>query len=158
MEQFQKDLEEAKKKIYVADHMLSNAFTLLKDPKILLAILDNVHQCFTKSLSAFLAYERLFKRIPSYATNPESEMNFFKIKVLKKYEFDEKLVETFDRVRDLLVAHGEAPVEFTRKDSVVIASNKYDLKTISPELTKQFIMDGKSFLSFIENKIGGKNA
>lgn len=153
MEKFQEDLDAAKKKIYVADHMLSNAFTLLKDPKILLAIIDNVHECFTKSLSAFLAHERLFKRIPSYSTNPESEMNFFKIKIIKKYGFDEQLVETFDKVRDLLIAHGQAPVEFSRKDSYVIASNKYDLKTISPELTKQFIMDGKSFLSFVEKKI-----
>ena len=153
MEQFQEDIAQARKKIYVADHMLSNAFNLLKDPKILLAILDNIHECFTKSLSGFLAHERLFKRIPAYSKNPESEMNLFKLKILKQYGFDQQVVKSFDKVRDLLIAHGKAPVEFTRKDNYVIASNKYDLKTISPELTKQFITDGKSFLTFVEQQI-----
>lgn len=153
MEQFEKDLNEAKKKIYVADHMLSNAFSLLKDPKILLAILDNVHECFSKSLSAFLYHERLFKRIPAYAKNPESELTMFKLKVYKKYGFDDELITTFDKIRDLLIAHNASPVEFSRKDSYVIASNKYDLKTITPEETKKFILDGKKFLNSIEEKI-----
>ena len=153
MEDFEQKIGAAKQKIYVADHMLSNTYNLLKDPKLLLAILDNIHLSMTQALSGFLAHERLFKRIPHYNDEPESELNFFKLKVFNKYGFEQHYVDLIDRLRDILQAHDAAPVEFSRDKNFVIASSNYDLKKISPEDLKKDIKTCKDFIREVEDKI-----
>jgi hypothetical protein len=153
MEEFQKKISEAKKKIYIADHMLSTTYNLLNDPKILLAIVDNIHISFTLALSGYLEHERIFKRISHYNKTPESELNFFKLRVYKKEGFDEDYIKTFDKLRDILREHKNSPIEFSRDKSYVIASDKYNLKKITPEDIKKDIKTCKNFLALIEKKI-----
>jgi len=153
MEDFEKKIAEAKKKIYVADHMLSTTFSLLNDPKILLAIIDNIELAFTYGLSGYLEHERMFKRISHYTPTPESELNFFKLKVHKKEGFKDEFVNTFDKLRDIMQAHKTAPVEFSRNKDYIIASDSYSLKRITPEDIKKDIKTCKDFLQFVELKI-----
>lgn len=153
MESFEVKLKDAKDKIYVADHMLTNTYSLLKDPKILLAIIDNISLSFEGALSAFLEHERIFRRIPSYNQTPESELNFFLLKVKDKYDFDSDLVETYVKVRDILAAHKDSSMEFSREGSFVMANEEYDLTKISPEDIKKDIKSCKDFQAIVEKKI-----
>jgi hypothetical protein len=133
--------------------MLSSTYNLLKDPKLLLAILDNINLAYIHALSGFLAHERLFKRIPHYNNTPESELNFFKLKVHTKYGFDKCYIETMDRLNDILATHKDAPIEFSRDKNFVIASINYDLKKISPDDLKKDIKTCKDFIREVQEKI-----
>lgn len=153
MESFEAKLKDSKDKIYVADHMLTNTYGLLKDSKILLAIIDNISLAFEGALSAFLEHERLFKRISSYNKTPESELNFFLLKVKSKYDFDTDLIDTYVKLREILAAHKDSSMEFSRKGNFVIANEEYDLTKITPEDIKKDIKSCKDFLAVVEKNI-----
>lgn len=153
MEDFEVKLKDAKNKLYVADHMLTNTYGLLKDSKILLAIIDNISLSFEGGLSAFLEHERLFRRISAYNKTADSELNFFILKVKDKYEFEEDFEKTYSRLREILRAHKDSSMEFTRKGNFVIANEEYDLTKITPEDIKKDIKTCRDFLLLVEKKI-----
>jgi hypothetical protein len=153
MEPFQQKFQTAKKKIYVADHMLSTTYSLLKDTKILLAILENVHYAYENALSALLEHERLFKRIPSYNDTVMSRKNIFKMKIQKTYDFDLMHANIMDKLASILQKHKDSPVEFSKDNKYIIASDSYDLTKISPEDLKTDIKSCKEFIAQVEKVI-----
>ncbi|MFT4326030.1 MAG: hypothetical protein ACMXYK_00850 [Candidatus Woesearchaeota archaeon] len=150
MEQYDDTLAIAKQKIFVSEYMLSNTYELLKDPKLLLAILDNVHTAYMETLKSLLGYERFFKRIPSYATSLESMINVYSLKVQKRYDLDKKYAISMMEIKEILDEHKDAAVEFSRKEKLVIANDSYTLKTISKESLKKTIETCKEFLKKTE--------
>ena len=153
MEEFEEKLKAGRDKIFVADHMLMTTYSLLKDPKILLSILDNISLAYESTLSAFLQYERLFRRISSYTPEAGSELNFFQLKVMNKYGIKEDLIEPYVRIRDILKAHKDSNIEFSRNGNYIIANDDYDLTKISAEEIKKDIKSCKDFQALIEKKI-----
>ncbi len=59
-------------------------------------------------------------------------------------------------IKDIIIQHKKSPVEFTRKDSFVICSDDYQMKTISLDKMKNYILHSKSFIQNI-NGIINKN-
>ena len=62
MERYEIALENAKKNIRVADHMLSVTYKLVNDPKMLLAVMERINNALSYSVASILHYERLYKR------------------------------------------------------------------------------------------------
>lgn len=151
MEKFQELRESAKKKIGVADHMLTQTYPLIQDPKLLLAVLENVFLSFTNSMSSILYYERLFKRIPPFQDNFESKFNSFRARIVEKHNVNAKYVNTIKEVKDLIVQHKKSPVEFVRKDKFVICNENYKIKTISINDIKSYIQEAKEFNKISQN-------
>lgn len=153
MESFQQKFQIAKQKVYVADHMLSTTYSLLKDTKILLAILENVNVAYSNALDALLEHERMFKRIPPYNNTESSKLNLFKMKIQKAYKFDLMHANTMDKLIAIVQKHKDAPVEFSKDNKFVIASETYDLTKISPENLKTDIRLCKEFIAQVEKVI-----
>lgn len=146
MEKFQELRAISRKKIGIADHMLTQTYPLIQDPKLLLAVLENVFLALANSMGAILHYERLFKRIPPFQDNFDSKYNMFRAKIVDKYGIERKYVEVINEVKDMIVQHRKSPVEFTRKDKLVICNGDYKMKTISVDNIKQYIADTKEFI------------
>src|SRR3989338_261446 len=85
MEKFQESRERARRNIQLADHMLTQTYPLVKDPKLLLAVIENIFLALTNAMASVLYYERLFKRIPPFHDNFESKFYLFKMKTAMKY-------------------------------------------------------------------------
>ena len=85
MEKFQELREISQKKILLADHILTQTYPLLKDPKLLIAAVDNIFLAYSNSMGALLHYERLFKRVPSFTDNFESKMRVLKEYCMEKF-------------------------------------------------------------------------
>jgi len=66
MEKFQELRELSKKRIRVADHMLTMTYPLVQDSKLLLAVVENIFLALTYIMGSVLHYERTFKRIPLF--------------------------------------------------------------------------------------------
>lgn len=156
MEQFQILRDRALHKVRVADHMLFMTYPLVKDPKLLLSIIENIFASLDYGVSALLQHERLFKRIPPYHDTFPSRFDIFKNKMVPRYKLSPKHVSLVKDIRTLLSERKKSPVEFARKDKFVICSPNYSLKTIDVNLVKKYIFETKVFVNNI-NSIVSKN-
>ncbi len=151
MEKFQESNARAKKHLHTADHMLSTTYPLVKDPKILLVVLDNLNSSLLSILDTMLEYERLYKRIPSYTDKFEAKFDVFRNRIAKRYNFEKEFMETIREIKETLHAHKKSPMEFPRKNKFVICSSNYDTKTISPETLKSYIAKTKLYNQVVQN-------
>ncbi|MBN2052277.1 hypothetical protein JW756_02125 [Candidatus Woesearchaeota archaeon] len=156
MEEFQVLRDKALQKIKVADHMLFMTYPVVKDPKLLLAIVENIFNSLDYGIGALLQYERLFKRIPPFNDTYPSRIEVFRNKMVPKYRFSTNYLSLITDVRSVLSEHKNSPVSFIRKDKFVICSPTYSMKTIDINTVKKYIFETKLFLNQI-NKIVSEN-
>lgn len=149
MEKFQKSKEDALKFIKSADHMLTQTYPLVKDPKLLLAVLNNIYIALEHTMSAVLYYDRVYKRIPPFYDNFESKFNIFKIKSapLNKLTLQ---VQFIQEIRELVKKHKQSPVEFSRRDAFVICDSDYKMRTITIPTLKDYVERTKDFYAQME--------
>lgn len=140
------EFAQAKKYIKLADHMLTQTYPLIKDPKLLLAVLDDVFLAFEHSMNSVLYCERYYKKIPPFHTHFESKFNVFKKEVVPRNQSLKIFVPIISDLQSLIIAHKRSPVEFVRKDKFVISTDDYKLKTISKEEMERKIKESKLFL------------
>jgi len=151
MEKFQEVREKAKKHIKIADHMISVTFPLVKDNKLLLAVIENIFLAYTNAIGSLLYFERVFKRIPPFQDNFESKFMMFKEMCVQKYKIDRNYIADIQDLKNIILSHKKSPIEFTRKDRFVICSNNYTLETISISNIKKYLDKAKLFIEEINN-------
>ena len=156
MERFQAARAKAEKSIMIADHMLFITYPLVKDNKLLMAILENIYIAFSQSLDSVLYYERLFKRIPPFHDTFESKFNIFSTKIVERYGVGKQYLEAMKQVEALVKDHKNSPIEFIREGKFVICSKDYSMKTITVDELKNFIRLAKNFIK-LNNNIVEKN-
>jgi len=154
MEEFQKARDEAKKNIKIADHMLSVTYPLIKDPKLLLAIIENIFLAYTNAMNAIVYYDRLFKRIPPFQDSFESRFNVFRQRCLIKHNLPRNFATEIQELKDIITEHKNSPIEFSRNDKFVICSDNYRIKTISLNDIKNYIEKAKLFIQAMDNIVG----
>ena len=155
MTEYLNHLKKSKRYLHIADHMLTQTYPLIKDPKLFVAIMDNVFLCLSSSLDALVFYERELKEIPPFHNSFESKFNVFKLKLMSKYSIDVSFLKFIEDIKNIILKHRESPVEFARNDKFVICSEEYDLTSISIDSMKKFIKQSKLFLELV-NKIVGE--
>jgi len=151
MEKFQELRETAKKKVQLADHILTQTYPLVKDTKLLLVVIENIFLALTNAVGSLLYYERLFKRIPPFQDNFSSKFNMFRARCVDRYKINNEYVLFIQSIKDIIVEHKKSPVEFVRKDRFVICSDNYSMKTISVEQIKENLAKAKLFINEIGN-------
>lgn len=153
MEKYEELRDIARKKIQIADHMLTMTYPMVKDPKLLLAVMENIFLALTNSIGSLLYYERNYKRVPPFQDTFVSKFNVFKEKCVKEYHISPETVMMVGEIKDIILEHKKSPVEFTRNDSFVICSENYKMKTISFDKMKGYISKSKIFMKNINNII-----
>lgn len=156
MEKFQELRDSARKKIQIADHMLSVTYPLLQEPKLLLSALEGTFLAYTYAMGSVLHYERLFHKIPPFQDNFESKFNMFKSKVIDKYQLDHQYLQDMQDLKIMLMEHKQSPVEFGKKDKFVICSDSFKVKTVSVKDMQRYINRCSLFIQDISS-ITAKN-
>jgi hypothetical protein len=151
MELYEDAREKAKKNIQIADHMLSVTYPLIKDTKLLLAIIENIFLAMTNSMASVLYRERMYKRIPPFQNSFESKFNVFRERFVHKYNIDKSLVADMQEIKNIIVEHKKSPIEFQRKDRFVICSSTYKLRTLSLNDIKNYLERAKIFIQEMDN-------
>ncbi len=146
MEEFQQARLKAQAKFKIADHMLTQTYPLLKDPKLLVAVMENLFLALTGAMASILYYERTFKRVPPFVDNFENKFELFRQKCVVRYNLNKEYLTLISDVKESVIAHRKAPVEFARKENFVICQDNYQLKTISFEQIRKYIGLTKTFL------------
>ncbi|MEM2121173.1 MAG: hypothetical protein QXU20_00750 [Candidatus Woesearchaeota archaeon] len=153
MSDFQEFILKANKHLKIADHLIYVTYPLLKDYKIMPVVLENIYLALSNALSALLAYEFTFKRIPNYDENFDSKINIFKEHCMKRYSFDKEILKILTEVKEIVLKHKNSPVEFYKNEKFVICSDDYKITAISIEDAKKYIIKTKVFIQEINNII-----
>ncbi len=131
--------QEALKRIKTADHMLNVMYPSLQEPKILVAVLENIFLGLTYSLTALLHYELNLKRIPKFKDNFESKFRMFRNRICLRYEFDKSFIFLLHNVKELVQKHSSSPVEFSKKEKFIIADDKYNIEELTWEKLNSYL-------------------
>ncbi|MFC1753999.1 hypothetical protein ACFL96_11515 [Thermoproteota archaeon] len=153
MEKYQEVKEKAEKSIKIADHMLTQTYPLVNDPRLLLTVLENIFLALTNSMGSLLYFERLYKKIPPFQENFESKFNMFKMRIVEKYNIDKGQITFVGDIKNMIVSHKKSPMEFSRKGIFVICSEDYKMKTLTPDEIKNYVSRAKGFMSEIDSII-----
>ena len=141
---------EARQKLKTADHLLTQTYPLVKDPKLLLAVLDNIYLAVTGAMSAIIQYERDHKRIPPFHDSFETKLDLFKFKLAKSRGFSDEDVTLIHTLRSMKMMQERSTVEFPRKDKFVMCTEDYHMETISTEQLLKHIKQTNAFLQKVE--------
>lgn len=150
MEKFQEAREQARRNLKVADHMAFITYPLVKDNKLLLAIMENIFLALTNSLSSLLYYERLFKNIPPFHDNFDSKLHMFRERCLDRHKLSKEYVELMLEIKNIIMEHKRSPVEFSRNQGFVICTEGYQIRKISIGQIRSHIEKTKKFLGEVE--------
>ncbi len=156
MEKFQVYREHAAKKMKSAEHALRFTYPVVQDTRLLLGINENLFSSLQNLVFTIVSYERLFRRVPSYLEDFDSQYKIFREKVAPRYKIDEKYMRLIERVVEISKKHKDSPVEFAKNDTYVICSGKYKLDALSAKEFENLVSDANEFFKLI-NSIVSKN-
>jgi hypothetical protein len=146
MEKFQESRQNAVKYFKTADHMVSVTYNVVKDTKLLVAILDNLNLSLQETMNSILYYDRLFKKIPPFQDSFESRYNMFRLKCARHYKLDTEYITTIAEVKEMLDEHKKSPVEFVKNDKFIICNESYRMKALSIIDIKKYVARAKLFI------------
>jgi hypothetical protein len=142
--------DNATQKYEGARHLLQVTFPMIKDPKLLLGVMDNISASLESSMDAILAYERLLRLVPIYNNNYQSKFNLFRMKSVKRNNISPEVIHLMSELRYTLDLHKKSPMEFQRGNRFVICNKDYQLKVISLKDLQQYIYTAKGMLDQME--------
>ena len=140
---------EATKAFKTADHLTYVTFPLLNDQKLFATIAEKLKEAVDKGMRALLEYDYLYKRIQFIPSDFQARVMLFKQYTQKKYNFKPTIFATIEDIEEIVTRRKESPIEFLRKDRLVIASANYRLKTVSLDHIKNYVTETKTFISKI---------
>jgi hypothetical protein len=157
MDKVEEARTEAKRRLLAADHMATFTYPVINDTRMLMGIVENIFLALTGSLASLLYSERALRKIPPFYDTFDSKFYVFREDVGKRLKLDgysKLLIE----VRDLLVAHRESVVEFSKGSAFVMCSENYTgNKTVTIESVKGYLGQAKQFFSEVD-RITKQNA
>lgn len=118
---------QAENKLKIADHLLSTTFNIVKDPKLLISVVDTLYQAMDLAIDAMMEFEAHYKK-PDY--RPEEKIEIFRRKVVSKHGLDPAIVDFYFELKNTVESHRKSGVEFTKKNAFVITDDDYNLKTL----------------------------
>lgn len=158
MEQAEESMAKALKHLHLADHMITQTYPLLREPKLLLTALENLFLALTGGMAAILHYERYNQRIPPFQETFDSKFNMLKLKVAPMHRIDAATLQYIQDICSMVKAHRKSPLEFSRKDSMVICSDDYHTETLSLDAMKRHLGQAKKFIHHIQSIVGKHHA
>ena len=135
----------------VAFHIFNVTFPLIKDPKLLIGVMQNIMNSFEYSIDTILAYERELHLISVAPQEFQAKFNLFKFKSRRRNNIPVELTKTIDEIQETLDLHKESPMVFQRGNKFVICSNNYMLKTISINDIREYLTKNMEFIRLVDN-------
>ncbi|MFT4303414.1 MAG: hypothetical protein ACMXYG_02540 [Candidatus Woesearchaeota archaeon] len=146
MEKYLELREKALLNLKNANQGISFTYPLIKENKVLLSIVNHLFLASTQIMGSILYYELKFKRIDLFEDNFESKLRIFKNKVIDKYNLDSNYTKIMRDLKEIIVAHNDSPIEFSRGNKLIICNDNYEIKEISIETLKKVQDKTKVFI------------
>ncbi len=150
MEKFQEFRDTAKAKLRAADHLLTQTYPSIRDPKLLMVVMEGIFSSLANAMTSILHYERTFKRVNALSGNFEHNLEVFAQECINRYSLSQDYISVMRELKNLVSEHKKSPVEFSRKDSFIICSDEYHIKIVTFDQLKRHLAVAKKFLEDAE--------
>jgi len=157
MEIFDSSLNDAKKKIIAADHLVNVTFNLINDGKVIISAIENAYEAIMFAMDSILYLEEYYKEIDVIPATPEEKFNIFKIAVVNKFNIEKEMLELIKKLMIYHLSHKNSPVEFTKEGNFVICDDKYNTKIINITEAKDIISLSKKFINKADTILRGRD-
>ena len=145
MEKYHESLQNAIKNMRVADHMLYVTFPVIKDKRLLLKAVDQIYDSLIYAINSILQYEYVWKRIQ---LTKDSKTNYetFITRCSKHYNITPDEVNDINTFISIVENHKKSPMEFMRKERVVIMTDSLKTSIIDSEKLKKYLNLSKKLI------------
>jgi len=154
METFGAVRDAARRKLAVADHLLTQTYPLVQDPKLLLTVLQNIAEAIDASITYALLHEAAAKRIANVPEGSGERLEAFR-QTAARYGVPAEFFRFVEELRAVLLEHHTSAVEFVRKQQYVICDEAYRLRTLDEAALTRHVEKTKALLALIESKTEG---
>lgn len=127
--------------------MLTQTYPLVKDPKLLLGVLQNIIDAVDNGVHALLLQESLI------GASFEERMMLFKRNLVRKHRIPDAFLRFIGELQEINKEHKRSPIEFARKERFVICDESYRLRTLNAEQLRRHIEKAKAFVGMVEEKV-----
>lgn len=155
VEKFIEYLQKAEKIIQSVDHMIYVTLPIVKDKRLLFKILSDLHQAGLNIVNAILQYDHINKKI-TLTKDPRENLRIFVENCSPRYGIEKREVKTILELINIMDKHKKSPLEFIKDEKIIILSENLKPETITIEKTKEFLLNEKSILKKVVNKIKEK--
>lgn len=146
-----KSFEEAQRQLSLADHLLTMTYPLVKDPKLLVGIMQNISEANNQIIMDVLNMASKSQQIiptTTFATRFSQFKAVLKpLKIISKED-----LEVFQTVHDLEEEHKKSPVTFSRDQKYVLCGDDYTLTTLTEKNLKSFLQQAKKILITLQER------
>ncbi|MEM4244900.1 MAG: hypothetical protein QXR60_01685 [Candidatus Nanoarchaeia archaeon] len=130
---------------------------MLKDTRLVVAILENIHNTLTLSVEAMIEYERQFKRIMNVPPDFQSKLELFKMNTAPRFNIEREHIAMISEINGIMETRRKGMMEFIKNDRLVVCGTDFRTKTVDIEKTKDYINKTKKYMQKI-NTILRQNA
>jgi len=143
---YKENLQKAIKNIRIADHMIYVTYPVIKDKRLLLKGLEQVHEALTQVINAILQYDYLFKRI-QLSKDPRANFDSFISKCAARYNINSEEINSVIELFTLAESHKKSPLEFMRRERIVIMSDNLKTVSLDSDRLKKYLNLSKSLVN-----------
>lgn len=151
MEELGRMIKKYNSLLKTADHLTYMTYPLIKDVKLLVAIINNIYDSVKTAIESLLYFERMYKRIGPLPDNFNSRLDIFKNRVMERYNFDRNFLLLIDDLKKTIEHREKSPMEFIRKDRYIICNGNYKMRSLSIENIKNYLVQSKLFINKVNN-------
>jgi hypothetical protein len=149
MEKHLESLNKAIANLKIADHIVYVTYPIMKDKRLLLKALESIYDSFVQAINSVLQYDYLWKRIILYKDSREN-FETFKRKCAKRYNISEQELNDLVNFLKIIENHKKSPMEFMRREKIVIMSDNLKTTLIDLEKIKFYLNFARTILSKIQ--------
>lgn len=143
-------IQQSKKEIELADHLIYITYPLIKELKFLLSIAEHVTRAAELALEALLTFEREYKRIEPFAKSFAVMIDVFHPEVQKRYDFGQEHVRLLKKLAELKQHNQDSIMRFRRKDKYILTTAQYNTQELDLDKVKRLCEATKNFIEKVE--------
>ena len=151
MKLFKKYSKDALKHIQIADHMLYVTLPIVNEKRLLVKIFEEIYKSILNSMNALVHYEEMLGRIRLFDDQEQHVHQFFKI--AKNYAISHEQMKNIKEIIEIYKKHSESPMEFVKKEKVVIMSPTLTTKTVDNTQVKGYLLVAKELFLAVTKKV-----
>jgi hypothetical protein len=144
--------EDIKRILRNADHMVYITYPVLKENRLLVKVLEEVHEAVKRTINIIMGREYECKRIKLYS-DYKINMAIFEQKCAPRYYLSQDEMTGIRQIMDLFESHKSSPMEFSRQNKFIIMSDNLKTDSITVQRLKSMLGTAKLFARKAQNSL-----
>ena len=139
------DLIEAEKLWQSADHLVYVTLPVVRDNKLMVRALENLHKALVLIITTILKFEYLYKRI-NLTSDTRKNLELFFSKCSFRYNLGREDIEIIKQILYLGKKHKESGFEFSKSGKIIILDDSLRQEELTADKIKKFLDAEKKLL------------